>query len=115
MFIEMREQVATAHSTAGVLSPWQTRLPGRAAQWSLQKAEKATFDHAAFGAEKVRRASAEDNFDRLGPLLHATDPENGQALGNAPVCEEVITLGFGSSETSAIARAWACSLPPRHP
>ena len=107
-------QVALEHTTAKVLSPidipdsWPTP-----ANLRFQKA-RAKLDSVVFGVINERRAG-EDQPDLLSLLLHTTDPETGQAMGDRQLRDEVITLFLGGSETSANGLAWAFYLLARHP
>ena len=108
-------QVALEHTTARVLSPLDIpdSLP-LPSNLRFNKA-KAKLDSVVFGVIEERRQEPEDKLDLLSMLLHAKDPETGEAMGNAQLRDEVITLFLGGSETSANGLAWAFYLMATHP
>lgn len=107
-------QVALEHTTARVLSPLDIpdALP-LPSNLRFQKA-KAKLDSVVFSVIEERRKELDDQPDLLSMLLHAKDPETGQAMGNDQLRDEVITLFLGGSETSANGLAWAFYLMGHH-
>ncbi len=60
-----------------------------------------------------RDAVREDDF--LSMLLDARDPDTGEAMSDAQVHDEVVTILAGGTETSASALTWLFHLLARHP
>ncbi len=108
-------QVALEHTTARVLSPIDIpdSLP-LPSNLRFKKA-KAKLDSVVHAVIDERRQDPEDKPDLLSMLLHAKDPETGQAMGNDQLRDEVITIFLGGSETSANGLAWAFYLMAQNP
>ncbi len=61
-----------------------------------------------------RRASSDDGHDLLTLLLRARDDEDGAAMSDKQVRDEVLTLFVAGHETTANALAWALMLACQH-
>ena len=90
-----------------------TWLPTRANRAS--KRARATLDRLVYGmiAER-RRDPAAAHADLLGMLLDARDDEGG-AMTDEEVRDEVMTLLLAGHETTAVALAWTWALLAQHP
>ncbi|WP_439673477.1 cytochrome P450 [Embleya sp. MST-111070] len=55
-----------------------------------------------------------DHGDLLSTLVHASD-QDGQALDDTEIRDQIITMIIGGSETSAAALCWSLHLLARHP
>lgn len=63
----------------------------------------------------ARKAGDTDNLDLLSMLLAARDADTGEALTDAEVRDEVVTILFAGTETAASTLSWACHEIARHP
>lgn len=76
----------------------------------------ATLDALVYGLIAARRrATGPARDDLLGRLLAARDDDDGQAMSDADVRDEVMTLFVAGHETTANALTWALYLLARHP
>ena len=76
--------------------------PSRNAQF---KQTLATIDLIVYGAIERRRSTGAESADLLGMLLRARDAD-GVALTDRQVRDEVVTLAFAGSETTAMMLGW---------
>jgi cytochrome P450 len=83
-------------------------------QWNRFLAEKKKFGRLLDEQISRRRSDGRDNRDILGILLQATD-EQGNALQNDELRDQLTTLLFAGHETTQIAIAWAMSWLHRNP
>jgi cytochrome P450 len=63
----------------------------------------------------ARRQSAEPRNDLLTLLLHASDPESGQAMTDRDLADNLLTFIAAGHETTALALTWAFYLLSLHP
>jgi cytochrome P450 len=86
-------------------------LPARDALY----AAKATLDEVILQIVRARRAALEPpRHDLLGALLAAVDDE-GHAMSDAQLRDEVLTMFLAGHETTALALSWASWLLAQHP
>lgn len=62
-----------------------------------------------------RRAAGEDRGDLLSMLISARDEEDGSAMSDRQIRDEVLTLFLAGHETTAVALSWAWYLLSQHP
>jgi cytochrome P450 len=72
------------------------------------------LDQAVYGIIRQRRAGAQQNADLLSALLQARD-EDGTSMSDRQVRDEVVTLIFTGSETTALALSYVWYLLALHP
>jgi len=80
----------------------------------LQKWAMSKLDNAIFDLIRERRAIGAEGADILSVLLATTD-EDGVALTDKEVRDELVTLVLAGHETTANTLAWACERLVRHP
>ena len=89
-----------------------TWLPTRANRLSDQA--RATLDGVVYGLIRQRRAAPADHADLLAMLLDARDADTGQAMTDAEVRDEAMTLLLAGHETTAVALGWTWALLARN-
>jgi cytochrome P450 len=75
---------------------------------------RAQLDAAIYHMIQERRQSGQERSDMLSMLVHARD-EQGYAMPDVQVRDEVITMILAGQETLASAIAWAWYLLTKHP
>jgi cytochrome P450 len=80
----------------------------------LQKWAMSKLDHAIFGLIRERRAAGVKGADILSVLIATTD-EDGVALTDKEIRDELVTLVLAGHETTANTLAWACERLVRNP
>lgn len=73
-----------------------------------------TIDRIIYGAIRGRRQAGADEKDMLSLLLHGRD-EAGEGLSDRQVRDEVVTMVFAGSETTAMMLGWTWHLLLSHP
>lgn len=73
------------------------------------------LDEIVYRIIRERRARTDDSGDFLSMLLAARDQDDGSALSDQEVRDEVMTILIAGHETTANGLAWAFSLLDRHP
>jgi enediyne biosynthesis protein E7 len=63
---------------------------------------------------KTRRESDQEHFDFLSMLMHTTDRETGEPMGDRELIDEVLTLIVAGHETTAAALTWTWYLVTQH-
>jgi cytochrome P450 len=74
-----------------------------------------TVDDVLVGLIEARRASPGAHHDLLSMLLEARDEETGEAMTDAQLRDEAVTIFAAGHETTANALAWTFYLLARHP
>lgn len=99
-----------AHSMTQASLPFASLLPSnRRFRRNLEVID-------AFIAHRIEIAEQQDGQrDLLSILLHAVDPETGQAMARTQLRDEVVTLFFAGFETTARSLTWGWYLLGRHP
>lgn len=95
-----------------IMPPW-LRLPRNVPIPRIRRV-KAALDDLVFGMIEHRRGSAEQRHDLLSMLLEARD-DDGQAMTDRQIRDEVLTLLIAGHETTAVALTWAFLLLGDHP
>ena len=90
-----------------------TWLPTRANR--LSDRARATLDEVVYDIVRQRRAAPDGHDDLLAMLLDARDDETGQAMTDAEVRDEAMTLLLAGHETTAVALGWTWALLAQHP
>ena len=91
-----------------------TRLPLPAVRRTARA--RATLDRLVYGLIAERRASGTDaHDDLLSMLLDARDADTGEAMTDAEVRDEALTLLLAGHETTAVALAWTFALLAQNP
>lgn len=78
----------------------------------------AELDGAVYRMIARRRAllgEQGESTDLLGRMMQARDVETGEAMSDAQLRDEVITMLLGGHETTAMTLSWAIALLARHP
>ena len=108
---------ALVHAFSVVPSPWRSFLQ----KLPLPKAQRArravaTLDSLVYGliAER-RRTGRENGEDLLSLLLAARDEDDGGAMDDRQIRDEVLTLFLAGHETTANALAWTWVLLAQNP
>jgi cytochrome P450 len=78
------------------------------------RAAQRALDRVIYGIIEDRRRSGSDRGDLLSMLLHAQDAEDGAAMSDEQVRDEVLTLFLAGHETTANALTWTWVLLARH-
>jgi cytochrome P450 len=96
--------------------PWLTRDRGRLSPGRALAERRAAVDELVYRQISERRADPEasERDDVLSVLLGARD-EDGQALDDETLRDELMTLLLAGHETTATALAWAVERLVRHP
>ena len=90
-----------------------TWLPTRANRMSGRARD--TLDEVVYGIVRQRRAAGGDHDDLLAMLLSARDDETGEAMTDAEVRDEAMTLLLAGHETTAVALGWTWALLAQNP
>lgn len=91
-----------------------TRLPLPAVRRTARA--RATLDGLVYGLIAERRAAGTDaHDDLLSMLLDARDADTGEAMTDAEVRDEALTLLLAGHETTAVALAWTFALLAQNP
>jgi len=107
------EMLATIWKT--ILSPAQTPLwPGMASRRRFDRA-LAELDDFIFRQIRARRANGGNHSDLLQMLLDCRDADTGEAMSDADLRNECITMLIAGHETTANALTWALLLLAEHP
>jgi cytochrome P450 len=108
-------QVALAHLNhriwARVALPVSLLTP-RSRAWHQARHTLHTFVHQQI---RARRQSGSDPTDLLGLLLTRRDAETGEAMPEAQLRDELLTLWVAGHTTTAAALAWTWVLVAQHP
>lgn len=106
------DALMAAFNTVAVGSGFLRKLPLP----SVRRAKRAveTLDGLVYGLIAERRRAGGGGEDLLGLLLDARD-EDGSAMDDRKVRDEVLTLFLAGHETTANALAWTWYLLARHP
>jgi cytochrome P450 family 135 len=116
--VELRERLKrllTVSTRPWALVPWLRRDLGRLSPWVRFLEVRDEVDEAIF-AEIARRRddpSLADRTDIFSMLMQARD-EDGAALGDRELRDELITLLVAGHETTATGLAWAFERMVRH-
>lgn len=78
-------------------------------KWAMSRLDASIFDLI-----RERRAAGVEGADILSVLIAATD-EDGVALTDKEIRDELVTLVLAGHETTANTLAWACERLVRHP
>lgn len=99
-----------------VLFPWMRRNFGPRSPWPQFLERRANVDELIFAEIASRRADPrlEERFDILSLLLRARD-DQGRAMPDADVRDQLMTMVVAGYETTAAGLAWAGELLARHP
>lgn len=79
------------------------------------RSARAVLDEIVMRLIAERRASGEDRGDALSMLLASRDAESDEAMSDAQVRDEVMTLFVAGHETTANALTWAWYLLAKNP
>ncbi|MFL6375236.1 MAG: cytochrome P450 [Pyrinomonadaceae bacterium] len=79
------------------------------------KRARRTLDEIVYGFIDERRRTGEDRGDLLSMLLNARDEEDGSAMTDEEVRDEVLTLFLAGHETTANALTWTWMLLSQNP
>jgi cytochrome P450 len=79
------------------------------------KRARRTLDEIVYGFIHERRRTREDRGDLLSMLLNARDEEDGSAMTDEEVRDEVLTLFLAGHETTANALTWTLMLLSQNP
>ncbi len=79
------------------------------------RAARARLDATVYRLIAAHRASGEDRGDLLSMLLEARDEDDGGAMSDGQVRDEVMTLFLAGHETTAIALTWTWLLLSQNP
>jgi cytochrome P450 len=74
-----------------------------------------TLDRLVYRVIAERRASGQERGDLLSLLLAARDADDGSAMSDRQLRDEVMTLVLAGHETTALALTWAWYLLATHP
>jgi cytochrome P450 len=74
-----------------------------------------TLDRLVYRVIAERRASGQERGDLLSLLLAARDADDGSAMSDRQLRDEVMTLVLAGHETTALALTWAWYLLAMHP
>ncbi|HET8628740.1 MAG TPA: cytochrome P450 [Thermomicrobiales bacterium] len=108
---EVLQRFSDRSKGLGFLLPEWLPTPGnRRSQRAIARLDAVIYDIIA-----RRRASGEDPGDVLSLLLRARDAEDGGALDDRQVRDEVMTLLLAGHETTATALGWTWYLLAQHP
>ena len=69
----------------------------------------------ALSIVEERRRTASPPADLLTSLMEARDPETGESMNDAQICDELVTFMLAGHETTAFTLTWALSLLSLHP
>lgn len=109
--IMLEEALARTQSPLALLPRVMEHLPGLADErW---KAAMATMDELVNALVAERRAAAEQPADMLGMLLAARD-DDGSAMTDEQVHDELMTFLVAGHETTASALSWSWYLLAEH-
>jgi cytochrome P450 len=78
-------------------------------------AARATLDRVVLRMIAERRQRGSEGADLLGMLMSARDEETGEAMSDAQLRDEVMTIFLAGHETTANALAWTLYFLSRHP
>ena len=92
---------------APAFTPHPGFLRGMLATRGMRKALATTIAN--------RRASGQSGDDLLGCLLRSKDPENGAAMSDSSLIDNLLTFVAAGHETSALVMAWTFLLLAEHP
>lgn len=112
-------RVLAAMLEASARHPLVTMMPalrrdlGPWSPWGRFKRARADFDDALFAEIRRRRERGGSGADVLSLLLEARD-ENGRAMTDGDLRDELATLLVAGHETTATALAWALERLLRH-
>jgi cytochrome P450 len=77
--------------------------------------DMAYIDALIHGLIRARRDSGVRHDDLLDKLIHAEDPDTGQAMDERQIRDETLTIFIAGHETTAVALSWAWYLLAGHP
>jgi len=72
-------------------------------------------DEVIYGLIKERRSKTGNHNDLLSLLIDAKDEDDGSAMSDQQIRDEVFTLFFAGHETTALALTWTLWLIAKHP
>jgi cytochrome P450 len=79
------------------------------------RAARAALDRVVLRMIAERRQRGGEGSDLLGMLMSARDEETGEAMSDAQLRDEVMTIFLAGHETTANALTWTLYLLSRHP
>ncbi len=103
-----------ASTPALIFFEWLRRDFGGHGPWSRHVEARARFDAMLFEAIRRRRQSAQDGEDILGLIL-SSRYDDGSAMTDEAVRDQLITLVVAGHETTATALAWSIDWLSRLP
>jgi cytochrome P450 len=98
-------------SSFGIMLPDAIPIP---ANLRLRRAVRR-LDRIVYRMISERRASNTDRGDLLSMLLQVRDEDDGSAMSDRQVRDEVMTMVLAGHETTALALTWALYLLSQHP
>ena len=97
-----------------IVFEWLRKDFGGHGPWSRFKSARADFDAKLFGEIRRRRAESREGTDILGLIL-ASRYEDGSAMTDEEVRDQLITLVVAGHETTATSLAWSIEWLSRLP
>ena len=111
----LRDLIDTSRNTVAML-PWFRRDLGPRSPWGRLLRLRARADAVIFDLIRTRRADPHvaDRDDVLAMMIQARD-ENGEAMTDQELRDELVTLLIAGLETTATSLAWCFNLLLTHP